>query len=367
MGAAIGRACNLDSAEDADKEAPLRNLSPCQKLSLQLFFLEALYNNLENKLYSLSEVDRKQWDELFQEIQQLDSSLPANDLEDSSLPANDLEVSCLPANDLEDSCLPANDLEDSSLPANDLEDSSPAKYLDVISTVIDDFFVTLVQNDDVLMSELGAYLPDNNVSPGQKWEHFLKMKLETMNACERRKFRQKYVGPREALGNVLRRCRRVVKMFMFAIERLDSKRVEVPESAGLHADANEEDGVNVFYATDRDQNDGNYIGQPGYATDRDQNAGNYTGQPCKRAHRLHYGRVIVSIPKGHKPGISETPCPAEDAAPHKHVIFGGEKQFWGDEERFVNEINASMQVITPPQTVILQTKLLFRTVALRNT
>jgi len=66
MGASIARACNLDSAEDADEEAPLRDLSPCQKLSLQVFFLEDLYDNLEDKLISMREVGETQWDQLCQ-------------------------------------------------------------------------------------------------------------------------------------------------------------------------------------------------------------------------------------------------------------------------------------------------------------
>jgi len=274
------------------------------------------------------------------------------------------------------SSLPANELEDSSLPANELEDFSLiAEEMDGISRVIDDYFVTFVQEDDVLKSALGDYLPDKNVSPGREWEQFLKIKLESMNACERRRFRQKYVGPRDALGNVSRRFRTVVKMFIFAIEWLVPKRVEVPEGAGLHADANEEtDGkkIEIFYATDRDQEGGEYI-----------------GQPCKRAHRLYYGRVLVSIPKGHIPGISETPWKAE-AEPNKHVMDRGKKTFQNEQEfkeeikksmqvmdrgkkpfrneqEFKEEIKKSMQVITPPQIVFLQTTLLFRTVGLRNT
>jgi hypothetical protein len=282
MGAAIHRAFNLNSAEDADAEAPSGTLSVCQRLPLQVVFLEALYNYLEDRLKSLSEVDKTKWDVLRRQIEKLQSSLTENNA-------------------------------------------------DVISKAIDDCFKPFVQDDNVLMLALEAYLPDRDGT----WEHFREIKLKSMNDRARRKFLENYDGQTEI---ALETLRRIVRMFAFAIKGVDANKKTDGEKI-----------VDVFYAAHKDPMNENDI-----------------GQPCEQTDSLHYGREKVSIPNGHKAGISGTPWRKEDAEPNKHVM--SRKEFQSpDEEVFVKKINESIQVITSPQTVILQTTLLFRTVGLRNT
>jgi esterase/lipase superfamily enzyme len=159
-----------------------------------------------------------------------------------------------------------------------------------------------------------------------------------MNDRERRVFRENDGQTVTALKTL----RRVVRMFAFAFAF---------ETGGADAKktTDREKTLDVFYAAHRDR-----IEEKGI------------GQPCEQADTLHYGWAKVSIPKGHQAGILETPWRAEDAESNEYVEKKFEFQF-PDEEAFVKKINESIQVITPPQTVILQITLLLRTEGLRNT
>ncbi|KAH9556395.1 hypothetical protein CY35_07G024500 [Sphagnum magellanicum] len=151
------------------------------------------------------------------------------------------------------------------------------------------------------MAELKAYLP----APDGTWKLFREIKL--MNDGEKSEFLKQYDVPTKTALEALRETLRgVVTMFEDAISRVDAKK----ETGG---------NMEVFYAIDTNEND--------------------SGQ----ADRLHYGREMVSIPKGHEAGVSETPWLDGDANFKKHVIVHRKFPFRDDLKKFVAEINKSMQ------------------------
>jgi len=274
MGATLSSLCSTPAEMDRGDGIDFTYLSFCYRVhAIEI---------LNQAIGSASDADNTQWKEISVMIRKYDDEMSDETLKELR-----------------------EELEESRDGAN----SSIVKRIKIVSDAFDTGLLSYLQAKVDLMKMLGDCLPNQ----GQKWEDFLKDRLEIAQPDVLYNFALPDLKP-DAGPEVLETFKNQTRRLMLAIEGVD----EDVKGSGVSRPVQKENKIKVFYATNRLWRDGSYTWEAG---------------DC-----LRYGFQQVSIPGVHERGKLESPMEPRRGKGSEHFVLALESAAWLTSDEFWKQI-----------------------------